>query len=66
MCSSGIRLGAWDYLRWQDVFPIIKDGEAARLTIYAGEDDQYYAYCTCSFILSPELSSYESAVVNDL
>jgi hypothetical protein len=48
MCSSGIRLGAWDYLRWQDVFPIIKDGEviAARLTIYAGEDDQYYAYCT--------------------
>jgi hypothetical protein len=48
MCSSGIRLGAWDYLRWQDVSPILKDGEviAARLTIYAGEEDQYYAYCT--------------------
>jgi hypothetical protein len=48
MCSSGIRLGAWDYLRWQDVSPVIKDGEiiAARLTIYATEEDQYHAYCT--------------------
>ena len=48
MCSSGIRLGAWDYLRWQDVSPIVKDAEiiAARLTIYAGEEDQHYDYCT--------------------
>jgi hypothetical protein len=48
MCSSGIRLGAWDYLRWQDVSPIIKDGKliAAKLRVYSGEEDQYYAYCT--------------------
>jgi hypothetical protein len=26
MASSGIRLGAWDYLRWKDVEPIMKDG----------------------------------------
>jgi hypothetical protein len=43
----GIRLGAWDYLRWQDVSPIIRVGKliAARLRVYAGEEDQYYAYC---------------------
>jgi len=48
MCSSGIRLGAWDYLRWQDISPITRKEEviAARLTVYAGEDDQYYTYCT--------------------
>src|SRR5215213_5186197 len=48
MCSSGIRLGAWDYLRWQDVSPILKDGKviAAKLRVYAGEEEQYYAYCT--------------------
>jgi hypothetical protein len=48
MCSSGIRLGAWDYLRWQDVSPIVKDGKvvAAKLRVYAGEEEQYYAYCT--------------------
>jgi hypothetical protein len=48
MCSSGIRLGAWDYLRWQDIFPIIREGQvvAVRVTVYAGEEDQYYAFCT--------------------
>jgi hypothetical protein len=35
LCSSGIRLGAWDYLRWQDVSPIIRDGKliVARLSL---------------------------------
>lgn len=26
MASSGIRLGAWDYLRWNDIEPVSKDG----------------------------------------
>ena len=43
LASSGIRLGAWDYLRWRHVMPIIdkQDGEgvmAAKLIVYAGED----------------------------
>src|SRR5215210_36093 len=42
MCTSGIRLRAWDYyLRWKHVSPITNDKEgelvAAKLLIYAGE-----------------------------
>jgi hypothetical protein len=51
MISSGIRLGAWDYLRWGHVKPIIDEkGEllAARLVVYAEEQDQYYSF------ISPE------------
>lgn len=36
MTSSGIRLGAWDYLRWGHICPIEKDGEviAAKIIVY--------------------------------
>ena len=47
MASSGIRLGAWDYLQWKHVEPITNDeGEivAAKLTVYAGESEQYYCF----------------------
>lgn len=46
MCSSGIRLGAWDYLRWGNVAPIKKDEEtiAARITLYAGDEEQYSSF----------------------
>lgn len=46
MASSGIRLGAWDYLRWGDLRPIEKDGRfvAAKIIVYAGEDDEYFSY----------------------
>jgi hypothetical protein len=48
MCSSGIRLGAWDYLRWKDVEPITEYGEvvAAKLVVYEGTDDQYVTFIT--------------------
>jgi hypothetical protein len=49
MTSGGFRLGAWDYLRWKHVFAI-KDvrGEviAAKVIIYAEEEDEYYTYIT--------------------
>jgi hypothetical protein len=44
MASSGIRLGAWDYLRWGDIRPIEIDGKivAAKIIVYAGEEDDEY------------------------
>ncbi len=46
MTSSGIRLGAWDYLKWGHVRPIEKDGEiiAAKIIVYAEEDEEYFSF----------------------
>jgi hypothetical protein len=49
MVSSGIRLGAWDLLQWGNVEPILnKNGsiEAAKLLVYAGDVEEYYAFIT--------------------
>src|SRR5919198_6711362 len=49
MASSGIRIGAWDYLHWKNVKPITNDkGEiiAAKLTVYAGDREEYYSFIT--------------------
>jgi hypothetical protein len=53
MASGGFRLGAWDYLRWKHVTPIMitneeKNGEvlAAKVLIYAGEPEEYYTFIT--------------------
>src|SRR5438874_938239 len=52
MSSSGIRIGAWDYLQWGHIRPIQKknDGEivAAKMIVYAGEHDEYFTF------ISPE------------
>jgi hypothetical protein len=48
MTSSGIRLGAWDYLNWGHVQPIDKDEDlvAAKLRVYAGEPEEYLTFIT--------------------
>lgn len=53
MVSSGIRLGAWDYLRWKHVTPITDEkggGEevvvAAKLLVYAGDAEEHYTFIT--------------------
>lgn len=48
MVSSGIRLGAWDYLRWGDVTPINRNGMivAAKIIVYRGERDEYPTFIT--------------------
>jgi integrase len=50
MVSSGIRLGAWDYLRWGHIHPIYSNNDilAAKILVYVGEEEQYYSY------ISPE------------
>jgi hypothetical protein len=48
MASSGIRLGAWDYLQWKDIEPIRRDGitVAAKVTVYAGDEEEYFTFIT--------------------
>jgi hypothetical protein len=49
MISSGIRIGAWNFLRWKHVFPIQDDdGQviAAKLIVYGGEPQEYYSFIT--------------------
>ena len=49
MISSGIRLGAWNYLKWKHIIPIKDEkGEvlAAKIIVYAGEHDEYYSFVT--------------------
>jgi integrase len=50
MVSSGIRIGAWDYLKWKNVTPITNsktdEPVAAKLVVYAGEPDEYYCFIT--------------------
>ena len=48
MISSGIRIGAWDYLQWKHIIPIEKDRKivAARIIVYAGEPEQYFSFIT--------------------
>jgi integrase len=56
MTSSGIRLGAWDYLRWEHIQPIRgrnndnnngKGIVAAKIIVYSGEEgDEYFSFIT--------------------
>lgn len=48
MASSGIRLGAWDYLHWKDIQPIQKNGQtiSAKVTVYAGTEEEYFSFIT--------------------
>ena len=43
MVSSGMRLGAWDYLKWSHINPIKKDDKiiCALMEIYYGTNEQY-------------------------
>jgi len=49
MVSSGIRIGAWDYLKWKHIIPIRnekKEVTAARITVYAGDVEEYFSFIT--------------------
>jgi hypothetical protein len=48
MASSGIRLGAWDYILWKHIHPIKRDGKivAAKIVVYAGDDEEYFSFIT--------------------
>jgi hypothetical protein len=49
MASSGIRVGAWDYLKWGHITPIPDEENnsviiAAKMRVYADEDDEYFTF----------------------
>ncbi len=47
MCSSGIRLGAWDYLKFKHIIPILNDKNeiiAAKIRVYADEEEEYISF----------------------
>jgi integrase len=48
MVSSGIRVGAWDYLQWRHISPIERNGQvvAAKITVYAGSEEEYFSFIT--------------------
>ncbi|KAA2282963.1 hypothetical protein [Candidatus Nitrosocosmicus sp. SS] len=51
MVSSGIRLGAWDYLKWKHVTPIYDHDDktvvvAAKLKVYEGDVEEYFSFIT--------------------
>lgn len=48
MVSSGIRLAAWDDLKFKHIQPIERNGQivAARILVYPGSEEQYYSFIT--------------------
>ena len=49
MLSSGIRVGAWDYLKWKHIISIKNEENkviAAKIRIYAGEKEEYLSFIT--------------------
>jgi hypothetical protein len=48
MTSSGIRLGAWDYLQLKHIIPIEREGKivAAKIIVYAGDNEEYFSFIT--------------------
>src|SRR4051794_13249341 len=49
MISSGIRVGAWYFLKWKNVIPIRRDDKdnefvTAKLVVYGGEKEEYYFF----------------------
>jgi len=48
MLSSGIRLGAWDYLQWKHIIPIEREGKiiAAKVVVYKGDPEEYFSFIT--------------------
>ena len=46
MISSGIRIGAWDNLKWKHVSPIHRNEKlvGAKLTVYVGESEEYFTF----------------------
>jgi hypothetical protein len=55
MLSSGIRSGAWDYLKWKHVTPIYNEKDnviAAKILVYPGDKEKYFSFISVEAYLS--------------
>jgi hypothetical protein len=54
MCSSGMRIEGWNYLRWRNIKPIERNGQiiAAKIVIYEGDVEEYYSFITAETYFS--------------
>jgi hypothetical protein len=49
MVSSGIRVGAWEWLKWKHIIPLYDEEKqviAAKIIVYDGELEQYFSFIT--------------------
>ena len=48
MASTGIKVGAWDYLKYGNITPTEREGKlvAPKVLVYAGTPDWYIAFMT--------------------
>jgi integrase len=47
--STGVRVGAWDYMRWKHITPIKNENGnivAAKLIVYPSEPEEYFTFMT--------------------
>jgi hypothetical protein len=47
--STGIRVGAWDYMKWKHITPIKNENDliiAAKLVVYPNEPEEYFTFMT--------------------
>jgi hypothetical protein len=47
--STGIRVGAWDYMKWKHITPIKNENgaiRAAKLVVYPNEPEEYFTFMT--------------------
>jgi hypothetical protein len=48
--STGIRVGAWDYMKWKHITPIKNENSgailAAKLVVYPNEPEEYFTFMT--------------------
>jgi len=47
MISSGIRIGAWEFLKWKNIIPIYNEKKkiiAAKIIVYDGEPERYFSF----------------------
>ena len=50
MTSSGIRAGAFDYLKWKHIVPFFDEHDnqmtAAKIIVYEGDREEYFSFIT--------------------